>query len=137
MRLFISLAAMALFGAVVLTACNANDGSSAAGTRVASGGNANTSNQSAGVTGAAPTVSQPVATPQSQEGNTHADGVRRMTPAELRAALNKGTAVVVDVRSRESYRQEHIKGSKNIPEAEIASHVNDLPRDKTIVTYCS
>ena len=137
MRLFVSLMAAALFGAVVLTACNASDGSSTAVTQVTSGAIANNSNQSAGGTGAAPTQSQPVATPQPQEGNTPADGVRRITPAELRAALNKGTAVVIDVRSRESYRQEHIKGSKNIPEAEIASQVNDLPRDKTIVTYCS
>ena len=31
----------------------------------------------------------------------------------------------------------HIPGSRLIPAGEISNHVNELPRDKTIVTYCS
>jgi rhodanese-related sulfurtransferase len=63
--------------------------------------------------------------------------VRRITTAELRDALEKGTAVVVDVRSAEAYKIGHIKGALNIPEAEIASRKDELPRDKTIALYCS
>jgi 3-mercaptopyruvate sulfurtransferase SseA len=65
------------------------------------------------------------------------DGVRRVTVAELRDALDKGTAVVIDVRSEESYKEGHIKGARWIPLDEIASRVKELPRDKMIVTYCS
>jgi len=65
------------------------------------------------------------------------DGVRRVTVEELRAALDKGTAIVVDVRGESSYKAGHIKGSLWIPETEIAGRAKELPKDKLIVTYCS
>jgi rhodanese-related sulfurtransferase len=65
------------------------------------------------------------------------DGVERITTAELRDALEKGTAVVIDVRSPESYKAGHIRGAINIPEPEIAKRKDELPRDKKIVFYCS
>src|SRR5437660_1045237 len=65
------------------------------------------------------------------------DGVRRITAAELKALLDKGQAVVIDVRNEGSYNQGHIRGAKLIPATEILSRVSELPRDKTIVTYCS
>ncbi|MGH9967938.1 MAG: rhodanese-like domain-containing protein [Pyrinomonadaceae bacterium] len=67
----------------------------------------------------------------------HADGVRRITTVELQDLLSKGQAFVVDVRTEASYNTGHIKGAKLIPLGEILNHVNELPRDKTIVTYCS
>ncbi len=65
------------------------------------------------------------------------DGVRRITVAELRQALEKGAAVVVDVRSEEAYKAGHIKGARLIPVDEIAGRVKELPRNKMIITYCS
>ena len=65
------------------------------------------------------------------------DGVRRVTVAELKGLLDKGEAFVVDVRNEASYNAAHIKGSKLIPEAEVVNRVNELPRNKMIVTYCS
>jgi rhodanese-related sulfurtransferase len=65
------------------------------------------------------------------------DGVKRITTVELRDALEKGTAIVVDVRGATFYKQNHIKGSISIPEDQIAEHLKELPRDKLIVTYCS
>lgn len=122
MRLFASLSAAVILAALFLVACNSKDGSGSAA-RSSTSSNSN----SGGSTGSAsgPTTSAPN------------DGVRRITTAELRDALEKGTAVVVDVRSAESYRMAHIKGALNIPEAEIASRKDELPRDKTIVLYCS
>lgn len=32
--------------------------------------------------------------------------------------------------------QGHIKGAKLIPAADMLAHVDELPRDKMIVTYC-
>ena len=65
------------------------------------------------------------------------DGVRRITAAELKDQLDKNQAVVIDVRNEGSYNQGHIRGAKLIPATEILSRLSELPRDKTIVTYCS
>jgi hypothetical protein len=68
---------------------------------------------------------------------TPADGVRRVTVEELRAALEKGTAVVIDVRSEEQYKAGHIKGALWIQGNQITERTKELPKDKLIVTYCS
>ena len=36
-----------------------------------------------------------------------------------------------------SYNQGHIRGSKLIPEAEVVNRIDELPKNKLIVTYCS
>ncbi len=118
MRLFVSqLAATIIFCALaVLLGCN-----------VAAVKNANTADQPT------PPANQPPLAQSSPAG----DGVARMTVADLRAALDKGTAVVVDVRADDQYKAGHIKGAIHIPEANVVARANELPRDKTIVTYCS
>ena len=67
----------------------------------------------------------------------YADGARRVTADELDAMMKNGQAVVIDVRNQASYDLGHIPGSKLIPAGEILNHINELPRDKMIVTYCS
>jgi 3-mercaptopyruvate sulfurtransferase SseA len=67
----------------------------------------------------------------------YADGARRITITELETLLKEGKAFVVDVRNQASYDAGHIPGSRLIPSAEILNHLSELPRDKTIVTYCS
>lgn len=66
-----------------------------------------------------------------------ADGARRITISELKDLLAKDEAVVIDVRNQASYDMAHIRGSKLIPEAEVVSRLDELPRNKLIVTYCS
>jgi 3-mercaptopyruvate sulfurtransferase SseA len=68
---------------------------------------------------------------------TYADGVRRVTPVELKTLMEKNQAFVVDVRNQASWDAGHIPGSKMIPSTEILNHLNELPKDKLIVTYCS
>ena len=65
------------------------------------------------------------------------DGVRRVTIPELRDALEKGEAVLVDVRGGVDYKLGHIKGAWSVPLGLIAEQAKDLPRDKLIVTYCA
>lgn len=72
-----------------------------------------------------------------QVPTVNADGVRRITIVELRDLLAKNEAVVVDVRNEASYKQGHIPGSKLIPLAEVVNKVNELPKNKLIVTYCA
>ena len=114
MRLFILLMAAVTLAVFTLTACNSRDGSG----------------RSAAKTNASTPATSTQASPTS-------DGVQRITTVELRNALAKGEAIVIDVRSEAAYNNGHIKGARLIPAAEIASHLNELPRDKMIVTYCS
>lgn len=67
----------------------------------------------------------------------HADGVRRVTVAELRDLVAKNEAFVVDVRNQASFDAGHIRGAKLIPDAEVKNHSDELPKNKLIVTYCS
>ncbi len=74
--------------------------------------------------------------PQAQEQLT-LESARRITVEELRAALERRTAIVIDVRDSESFKSAHIKGALHIPEDRIISRIKKLPRNKLIVTYCS
>jgi hypothetical protein len=121
MRRLILLSAAIVLSIVVLAACNSTEKSN-----VASGNGANGSRGGSGSAAPAPPPS-----------NVPDDGVRRITLAELRDALDKGTAIVVDTRAADAYKQSHIKGSINIPVDQVANRINELPRDKTIVAYCS
>ncbi|HWN08782.1 MAG TPA: rhodanese-like domain-containing protein [Pyrinomonadaceae bacterium] len=82
-------------------------------------------------TSAGPTASQ---TPGPKAPT---DGIRRITVVELKDLLAKNEAVVIDVRNQESYDLSHIQGAKLIPVADTLKHINELPKDKLIVTYCS
>ena len=110
MRLKFTYMAMVIVAAFILAACNAVD------TRV------NSSPQKPASIG-----------PET----TYADGARRITIEELETLMKDGQAFVVDVRDKDSYEQGHIPGSHLIPAGEILNRLNELPRDKMIVTYCS
>ena len=123
------LACALLAGAVVLLGCRAHDMDNA---NLSSG---NTNGSSVAATSASPADSHSHAS-----GDSHGqpnDGIRRITPAELQAALARGEAVVVDVRNQEMYDRGHIQGTRLIPYSDIGGRAGELPRDKMIVTYCS
>ena len=122
MRLFYSLLATAVIAAVALTACNSTD---------TKNGAANSRNGNLAGAPLSPSGQKPASTP------IVGDGVKRVTKDELRAALDSGTAVVVDVRPAQSYQQSHIKGAIHIPLEQVGARAGELPRDKMIVTYCS
>jgi 3-mercaptopyruvate sulfurtransferase SseA len=84
-----------------------------------------------------PVKSNPASKTALGPETTYADGARRITTGELETLMKDGQAFVVDVRNQASYDQAHIPGSRLIPAGEIANHVDELPRDKMIVTYCS
>ena len=65
------------------------------------------------------------------------DNARRITPEELKTEIAKNDVVIIDVRGEAAYKQGHIKGARLIPATDILAHVDELPRDKMIVTYCS
>jgi rhodanese-related sulfurtransferase len=44
--------------------------------------------------------------------------------------------IMLDVRDKASYDLGHIKGAISIPETDIISRYNELPRDEDIILYC-
>jgi rhodanese-related sulfurtransferase len=63
----------------------------------------------------------------------------RVTVNELKSLLdNKADIVVVDVRSKDSYKAGHIPGaiSMSFPD-EIKARNKELPQNKLIILYCS
>ena len=60
------------------------------------------------------------------------------SPYGLKETLENspGRVILLDVREEEAFRREHILGATNIPAAELVKRLADLPRDRTIVTYC-
>ena len=107
--------------ALLLAACKAPDGAGS----VSNTAPPPTTNAPAANTAPAPPTKPP------------ADVVRRVTPKELKAMMDKGEAVVVDVRSKDSFAQERVKGSILIPRGETAARAAELPKDKLIVFYCA
>lgn len=119
MRLFTRSAAASLLAVVLLAACSSND-----------------TTQRISVTTAADNVNAATTT-ASATAATPSDGVRRMTTVDLRAAMDRGEAVAIDVRNEDSYNAGHIKGALSMPTDQLLSRLNELPRDKIIVAYCS
>lgn len=59
----------------------------------------------------------------------------RMAPEELAEQLDDERVLIIDVRSKEKYREGHVPGALNIPVNQIKQEVPDLPKEKQIVTY--
>lgn len=97
------------------------------------------------ITSACSTPTQPAPTasaaPTSQPGDlpqTEAD-VPRVTVQEAKAAFDGGEAVIVDVRSVESFTSQRIQGALSIPLAGIEADPANvtLDKDQWIITYCT
>jgi hypothetical protein len=119
-RVFIPAAlALAAASAALLGGCKATD--------------------SAGNTSAAAPPPKVTAKSGGTTGTTevHADGVRRVNPKELQAMVEEGSAVIYDTRSKMAYDDEHIKGALSMPHEEVGSRAGELPKDKTLVFYCT
>jgi hypothetical protein len=75
--------------------------------------------------------------PGGQIDTTYADGIQRITIQELEQLRSSNKVFIVDVRNQAAFDQGHIPGSKLIPVGEVLTRINEFPRDKQIVTYCS
>ena len=86
-----------------------------------------TANVPASVITAQPRATNPIPYPE----------VPRISVQDTRSQLENSQVVVVDVRSRSSFDQSHIAGSVSIPESEIDGRLDELPRDKDVILYCT
>jgi len=86
-----------------------------------------------------PTVIVELTSPPADKlPQTEAD-VPRVTVEEAMTALNSGAAVIVDVRSTESFLASHIAGALSIPLNRIEDTPKSVTLDKNqwIITYCT
>jgi 3-mercaptopyruvate sulfurtransferase SseA len=67
------------------------------------------------------------------------DAVPRVTVEEAKSAFDNGKAIIVDVRSAESYAAGHAAGAISIPLTNFENNIEDLSLDKDqwIITYCT
>jgi hypothetical protein len=91
---------------------------------------------------ATPTSEQKVSTPTASEPQaaTPPGEIARITVEELKAKIAKNEPVtIIDSRSQGSYdgSNQKIKGAIRIPMSEIESRLNEIPRDKEVVIYCT
>ena len=62
-----------------------------------------------------------------------------LTPTGLKALLDKPptNVLVIDVRDAAQFDLGHIPGARNVPLASLSASFYTLPKDKTIVAYCT
>ncbi|MBA4121232.1 MAG: rhodanese-like domain-containing protein [Acidobacteria bacterium] len=112
MKKILSLGLLAVFALFVLTACQSALTANKAG---------NNSNKSAPKTGE----------------QAHTDDAPRISLADAKKDFDAGSAIFVDTRAEASYKNEHIKGSINIPAETVETRYKEIPTDKKIIAYCS
>lgn len=65
------------------------------------------------------------------------DGARRIARPDAMRMVKEGKAIFIDVRSKDQYELEHIKGAISIPWDEITKRISELPKNKFLITYCA
>jgi rhodanese-related sulfurtransferase len=55
---------------------------------------------------------------------------------DMLVLVEEGKAILVDVRFREEFEVWHMNFAKNIPLNELPKRLNELPKDKLIITAC-
>lgn len=68
-----------------------------------------------------------------------AEGVTYVSKDQLKAELTNPNVIVVDVRQPQAWDSSawKIQGARRESPAEVGQWINQYPRDKTIVFYCS
>ncbi len=65
-----------------------------------------------------------------------ADGTRPVTFTEFDEMSRAGQVVLVDVRPPSEFAAGHVEGAVNIPVADLAARMTELPSDANVVAYC-
>lgn len=74
------------------------------------------------------------------EGDPDETPKDRITIQQLKQKIDaKADLIILDVRGTPDYRASLVKiqGAMRIPPAELEERLNELPKDKEIITYCS
>ena len=67
-----------------------------------------------------------------------AGGPRDVSSSEARELIARNARLVLlDVRTPEEYRQAHLSGALLIPLSELVKRVQEVPRNRPLLVYCS
>lgn len=69
------------------------------------------------------------------EGKT--ESLPQIKSADLAERIANNGMMIVDVRGKTEYEDVHIDGATNIPLGYLPRHLDNIPRDRTIVTQCA
>jgi rhodanese-related sulfurtransferase/DNA-binding transcriptional ArsR family regulator len=64
------------------------------------------------------------------------DALDAVDARTLRARLDAGDVVVLDVRPRDEYASAHVAGALSIPIEELDRRLSEIPRNRQVVAYC-
>jgi len=64
------------------------------------------------------------------------DSLEPVSHKELASRLRQGLVTLIDVRPAEEFSAGHIPGAVNIPLAELARRLAELPADRAVIAYC-
>ncbi len=85
----------------------------------------------------APPVATITPTPAPPSPQPPLESARRIKQDEAIKMVDHHKAIFVDVRPKDQYDIEHIKGAINIPLTDLAAREKELPKNKFIITYCA
>lgn len=71
------------------------------------------------------------------EGQAETTPLPTFTAQELATRQSSDDLLILDVRGRNEYREEHIVGARNIPVGLLPDHLDELPHDQTLVLHCA
>lgn len=69
-------------------------------------------------------------------GTGSLDDVDQISREELRRRVERGDAVVIDVRPGDEYEAGHIPGARSVPFEELVGRLDEIDGDAEIVAYC-
>jgi hypothetical protein len=60
----------------------------------------------------------------------------RITAPEARALVEANNATIIDVRPKESYATQRVKGASNIPYTDTQARLSEFPKTGNLIVYC-
>ena len=63
--------------------------------------------------------------------------VPRISVEDAKKDYDAKSVLIIDARSSEVYKQEHIKGAISVPAGTLATKFDQLPKGKLIAAYCT
>jgi hypothetical protein len=63
--------------------------------------------------------------------------VPRISPSEAYDQQQAGTGIIIDVRGTQFYQESHAAGAISLPEEELPAQIAQLPKDKSLILYCT
>lgn len=69
-------------------------------------------------------------------GNRGGSGFKEVTVQQAQEMLDKGEAVLIDVREPAEYAEVHAKNARLMPLSTFPQHLGEIPQDKEVLLIC-